>query len=344
MELQSVPTLDVSSKTDIEPLDFQYGVKDKLTVPVSLESYFSQQRLNTYVLIDAASLERFHDLLSLIDTEYEILLGDSIKEDYKSVATYLFDLKRSKELLTWLFTEGEGDKKPSWCLADRSVGVFLQSEFELDELAYFFKKFTRLRDKQDKWRYFRFADSKFFSFMLEEMMGEPEYCSRWFYSTNKQMIENYSIYEYDTRLFKTFKATSKLQAYQPKQKPLIFDDYYQGLSDRYTDKLFSQKMVGIIKDDFSQYYDGDNYDGNNKELTDFIVKSNHISRQLGLKSEQARGYFIAASVFVGRTLDKEDLASVGFYASAMEHENRKTKKLLEQVINNIKRRSLEHGH
>lgn len=339
MELQTASTLDVSTITDIEPLDLQYGVEDKLTVPINLESYFKQQNCNSYVLIDAASLERFHDLLLLIDTDYEILLGNSIKDKYKSVATYLFDLKRSKDLLTWLFTEGEGDKKLSWCLASYSVGVFLQSECELAELAYFFKKFTRLRDKQDKWRYFRFADPKFFSFMLEEMRSEPEYCSRWYYSAKEQMIENFSIYEYDTGLFKTYKATGKLQAYQSKQKTLMFDDYYQSLSDRYADKLFSQKVMTIINSDFSQYYDGDD-----KELADFIVESNHRSRQLGLKSEQARGQFIIASVLVDRTLDKEDLASVGFYASAMEHENRKTKKLLEQVINNIKRRSLEHGH
>lgn len=337
MEPQNTSILNISIKNDVEPLDLQYGVKEKLRAPRKLEDYFSRKDINSYVLIDAASVEQFHSLLELTESKHEILLGSNVQEEFKSVATYLFDLAQSKEFLTWLFTYSEGTNLAQ-CLAERKVGVFLQSSCELAELAYFFKKFIRLRDEKDQWRYFRFADPKFFSFMIEDMVDAPEYCSRWFCSNAKQVIDNYAIYEYEAKLFKIYKAMNELDDYQSKQKPLMFDGFYQALADRYSDKLFAEKVTSIIYSDFSEYYQNDGVG-----LNDLVANINRQSRQLGLKSEQARGNFIAASVLVGRTLGQEDLASVGFYATAMEHENRKTKKLLEQVINNIKRRSLDNG-
>lgn len=337
MEFQREPNISISKINDVYPLNLQYGAKEKLKVPLCLEKYFNRSNINTYVLIDASSIEQFHNLLRLTETKHEILLGDSVIDEYKSVATYLFDLKCSEELLTWLFTHSEG-RDLAWCLAERSTGLFFQSKCDLYELAYYFRKFTRLRDEKDQWRYFRFADPKFFSFMLEQMLGAPEYCSRWFFTSTKQIIDSYSIYEYDTKLFKSYKAANELKNSQSKQKPLVFDDFYQELADRYAEKLFSEKIISIVSSDFSEYYQSD---GN--ELKKRITTADHESKRLGLRSEHARGHFIIASLLVGRVLGQEDLASVGYYATATEHENRKTKKLLEQVINNIKRRSLING-
>lgn len=338
MEIHKNPPVSISTIKNVTPLDLQYGVKDKLEVPKTLESYFNSKESNQYVLIDASAIEQFPTLAEMADADYEILLGQSIQKQFRQVATYLIDITHSKNLLTWLFTQSD-DKKLSWCLAESKAGVFFQSPLRLKELSQYFRKFTRIRDIHNKWRYFRFADPSFFSFMVSEKMQRPEYLYRWFYKEEQLIVNNYATYNYQTATFTIFSPTPELAKCHKQQKPFVYDNYFEQLTSEYQAHRFVEKITNILQQDYKDFYKTQLAD-----LDNFIIEADEAARQLRLKSELARGQFALASILVGRILGKDDLKSVGFYSQSQNHENRKTRILLNQVIHNIQRRNLTNGN
>lgn len=337
MEIRDTLPATITTISEVNPLDLQYGVKDKLEVPPKLEEYFNCQDSNQYVLIDASSIDQFPTLIEMADTQYEILLGQSIQKQFRRVATYLIDVTDSKSLLTWLFTHST-ERKLDWCLAQSKAGVFFQSQLGIKELARYFRKFTRIRDGEEKWRYFRFADPYFFQYMMNSMLNAPEYLYRWFYIDNKLLITNYAIYDFQKSSFTVFRATDELAKYKNQLKPFIYDEYFEEMTNGFLAQRFVNKIINILEKDYHQFYKTQLSD-----LGKFITSANYTAIGFSLKSELARGQFVLASILMGRILSRDDLKAVGFFSQSHSHENRKTKILLNQVILNIQRRNLING-
>lgn len=337
MEIRETQPVTITTISEVNPLDLQYGVKDKLVAPLKLEEYFACQDSNQYVLIDASSIDQFPALVEMADAQYEILLGQSIQKQFRRVATYLIDVTDSKSLLTWLFTHST-EKKLDWCLAQSKAGVFFQSTLGIKELAGYFRKFTRIRDGEGKWRYFRFADPYFFRYMMNTMKDTPEYLYRWFYIDNKPLIANYAVYDFQKSSFTIFRANDELAKYKNQLKPFIYDEYFEEMTSGFLAQRFVNKIINILEKDYQQFYQNQPSD-----LGEFITNANDTAKSFSLKSELARGQFVLASILMGRILSREDLKAVGFFSQSHSHENRKTKVLLNQVINNINKRNLING-
>lgn len=161
--------IDVQDYPAIEPLDTQFGLDPKKTVPDSLhEILFGQPLpseteithyqkevpvLRTYAVLDATKMPYLLlDLLEGSGLHYASLFQGKAQEDYFRQAPYLVELDENNAFTRQLFTGTKGILG----LWEKSLGSFVRSRSDFDPLRHHLRKFTRLRDEQNKWYFFRF--------------------------------------------------------------------------------------------------------------------------------------------------------------------------------------------
>lgn len=161
--------IEVNDYPNIEPLDSQFGVDPKKGVPDCLHeivfgqpspseaetSHYQQQvpRLNTYAILDATKMPYLLlDLLEGSGLRYASLFQGKAQEEYFRQAPYLVELDENNAFTRQLFTGVKGILG----LWEKSLGSFARSRSDFDSLRHHLRKFTRLRDEQNKWYFFRF--------------------------------------------------------------------------------------------------------------------------------------------------------------------------------------------
>ncbi|MDP0925656.1 DUF4123 domain-containing protein [Paracoccus onubensis] len=174
---------------NVEPLDRQFGISPKKTVPdVLREVIFGQPEptqpeieiaggdpanvpsMQTYAILDAAKVTNLPELLGASGLEHRCLFKGNAYDDLKDVAPWLVRLEEGNDFTRRLFTGPDGING----LWDKEPGIYVRSRGILDEIFRHFRKFTRLRDKKDQWRYFRFWDPEFFT--IASMFAKAKRC------------------------------------------------------------------------------------------------------------------------------------------------------------------------
>lgn len=158
---------------NVEPLDAQFGIYPKLTVPAALqEAMFGQPEptdaeieqygdnvppMSTYAILDAAKMPYLlTSLLEQSGLEYQSLFQGDAQEELGEHAPYLVKLEDGNDLTRKLFT----DLKPPLGLWEKELGIFIRSRADLPTLRKHFRKFTKMQDAQGKWHYFRFWEGR----------------------------------------------------------------------------------------------------------------------------------------------------------------------------------------
>ncbi len=157
---------------NVEPLDAQFGVYPKLTVPASLqEAMFGQPEpteserahfgdnvppMGTFAILDAAKMPYLlTGNLENSGLEHQSLFQGDAQEELGDYAPYIVRLEDSNDFTRKLFTTEE-----VMGLYEKELGIFLRSRATLPELRKHFRKFTRVQDEQGKWYYFRFWEGR----------------------------------------------------------------------------------------------------------------------------------------------------------------------------------------
>ena len=161
--------LHVEEIGPVTPLDAQFGVHPKKTVPDALhDALFGQPEpteaeraafgedvppLGTYAVLDAAKMPYL--LTSLLESSglrYQSLFQGAAQEELGEHAPYLVELKDCHDFTRRLFTGPDGING----LWEKELGIFIRSRTSFDALRKHLRKFTRVQDEEGKWYYFRF--------------------------------------------------------------------------------------------------------------------------------------------------------------------------------------------
>lgn len=163
------PTLRITIIDGVEPLDAQFGVFPKKTVPNALygvlfgQSQIATSKMSgipastpilTYAILDAAKIVNLPELLDSSGLEYRCLFKGEAYDNLKYVAPWIVLLDDSNDFTRKLFTRSGSP----WHLWDIEPGIYIRSPASLDDMCRHFRKFTRIQDESGKWYYLRFWD------------------------------------------------------------------------------------------------------------------------------------------------------------------------------------------
>lgn len=136
----------------IERLDLQQGVLPRRNVPEDIHDDLFGGTGHSYAVLDAAKVPMLPELLETSGLAYTSLFKGAAAEKLVDVAPYLVRLRPDSDFTRRLFTVSSRDSD----LAEGEVGVFLRSRADLDQICRHLRYFTRLRDENGQWLYFRF--------------------------------------------------------------------------------------------------------------------------------------------------------------------------------------------
>ena len=165
--------LRVETIEGVAPLDRQFGIHPKKSVPDALhDALFGQPApteaeieaaggvaaavpsLQTYAILDAAKVVILPELLDANRLEHRCLFKGAAYDELKNVAPWIVRLEEGNHFTRSLFTGPEGING----LWETEPGFYIRSRATLDELWGHFRKFTRVQNPAGKWYYLRFWD------------------------------------------------------------------------------------------------------------------------------------------------------------------------------------------
>ncbi|OSQ43093.1 DUF4123 domain-containing protein [Thalassospira sp. MCCC 1A01428] len=173
----------------VEPLDAQFGVFPRKTLPEALTEWFFgpatpnifANRADTgntddnpsrlYTVLDAGKIANLGELLSSSGLEYQCLFNGKTANELAEVAPYLVKLEDNNSFTRQLFSRG----KEPWFLWDRAGGIFIRTAATLTELRKHLRKFTRINRGKNDWVYFRFWDGPVLNALLRGMESKPSH-------------------------------------------------------------------------------------------------------------------------------------------------------------------------
>ncbi|WP_394196061.1 DUF4123 domain-containing protein [Litoreibacter albidus] len=112
--------------------------------------------LHTYAILDAAKLAGLGELLAASGLEHRCLFKGDAYDELKDVAPWIVRLEKCNGITRNLFTRSSAGSH----LWDKESGIYLRSRGTLDEMWGHFRKFTKVKDEDGRWFYFRFWECK----------------------------------------------------------------------------------------------------------------------------------------------------------------------------------------
>ena len=150
---------------DVEPLDAQFGIAEKKSVPAGLsKALFGPtdavrgDKAATYAVLDAAKVPGLPEMLTASGLDHECLLQGKARDELRNAAPYLVRLDPTNTFTRHLFTRSND----AWHLWDREPGLYMRHAGSMEDVRRHFRRFTRLRHANGSWFYFRFWDSTCF--------------------------------------------------------------------------------------------------------------------------------------------------------------------------------------
>lgn len=145
--------LNRKSIPDIQALDTQLGIQDKVPAPAALiPALFGDPDVRCYAILDGAKITALDVLLESSGLEYRPLFLGEAQEEIGDQAPFIVALDPENPFTANLFT----DSPASWHLWGVDWGILIQSRATLDQVWNHVRKFTRIKDVNGKWFFFRF--------------------------------------------------------------------------------------------------------------------------------------------------------------------------------------------
>lgn len=162
-EASTSSALTVQVIDRVEPLDSQFGLVKRLTVPTALHKPLFGQLIKdcatiplyTYAILDAAKVPCLPEILDASGLDYASLFQGEAAEELRYVAPYLVRLEEEHDFTRNLFTMGEA----GWQMWDKEPAIFIRAQVRLHELRKHLRKFTQIRTEAGSVEYFRFWES-----------------------------------------------------------------------------------------------------------------------------------------------------------------------------------------
>jgi hypothetical protein len=186
LEKPSERQLQIGTIDGVEPLNSQFGITQPKTVPdVLREPLLGQPEptaaelavevdpiqippLHTYAILDAARVSDLPELLDASGLEHRCLFRGDAYDELKDVAPWIVRIEAGNSFTRNLFTLSDA----VWHLWDKEPGIYIRSRGSLDDMWAHFRKFTRVKDEDGKWFYFRFWEPREFAeIMSQDGMG-----------------------------------------------------------------------------------------------------------------------------------------------------------------------------
>lgn len=286
---RTAPKVGIETTDEIEPLDSQIGVKKPLTVPprIRQQLFSSPEEIadsgasfsNTYAVIDAAKVPGLPEMLESSGLEHECLFQGEAERELKDVAPWVVRLEESSSFTRCLFTSG----KASWQMWDAEFGIFVRSEQQLSDLRRALRKFTKVKDQNGKWFYFRFWEPDYMNGILRN--GDERTVAR--------MLALGTIFTFDTQL-------ETMTVFRDATGPSDLSHAVFHLRETDLEALamvsarrFARRVGAWLLDVYGP-------PPGNGDATDFALR--HILRagdRLGLRDERSVADYVAASWLLG---------------------------------------------
>lgn len=109
----------------------------------------------TFALLDGSRIPNLGLMLDGADLPYRCLYKGEAEEELGEMAPYLVELDQHAQFTRGLLTDDPNSQAP-WHLWRLNACVFLRADLSLEDLWRHLRKFTRLRDQNDKWLLVRF--------------------------------------------------------------------------------------------------------------------------------------------------------------------------------------------
>ncbi|NSX53401.1 DUF4123 domain-containing protein [Parasulfitobacter algicola] len=297
--------LIINTIKDIEPLDDQFGVDPKKTVPPALYDLFFGQRdpttvsndpkdappLQTYAILDAAKIANLPQLLASTELEYRCLFKGQAYDELKDVAPWIVTLKEHNTFTRNLFSHDPKDPAP-WHNWDKEPGIFIRSQASLDDIWRHFRKFTKVQDEAGKWYYLRFYDPKIaFPYITqserfsERILNVP---------TARQSTSMVIIDKTNAHHIKLAEVPTK-----PSAGIYVMDHHDKDIFRALTFISRANVLLEKLKDSFSFETDNDAY-------RDAIITTMHRMHQYGFRQKRQLEQLATWDIFYGPNFEKND--------------------------------------
>jgi len=190
-ENQEASILAMNVIEGVEPLDPKANAWPPKTVPDAIhEVLFGQAdaakaEMHTYAILDAAKITNLPELLSASGLEHRCLFKGAALDDLSGVAPWVVLLEEEASLTKNLFTKSEA----MFHFWDAEPGIYLRSEASLAEICTHFRRFTKVKDDQGKWLFFRYWDVLTAQVYFEGVQGDASRINPFFGLPKRQGLE-----------------------------------------------------------------------------------------------------------------------------------------------------------
>lgn len=304
--------LRVTTIKNVEPLDQQFGVQPKKTVPeVLYDTLFGQPEpsdaeiaavdgdpaavpaMQTYAVLDAAKVMNLPELLGASGLEHRCLFKGKSYDELKNVAPWIVRLEDGNDFTRRLFTGPKGING----LWDKEPGIYARSRGSLEDMWKHFRKFTRVSDENGNWFYFRFWEAGYAESYFAALGTFPEKMRAWL-TTESDRFLGIGIGSHDG--FTTFAYRSDMLLPIRQNRTFQYEDPERAAHVQAKRREFIGKLCRHLSMTSTKFADLDTQ--RQEQLGWHFVQS---AAQFGMKIEQSVADFAAASVLAGQPLEKD---------------------------------------
>lgn len=252
--------LSIETVENVEPLNRQFGVWPKKTVPTSLqEIIFGHSNptkaeipatdgnpdaalpMYSYAILDGAKVTGLPEFLEGSGLEHRCLFKGEAYEELKDVAPWIVRLEDGNDFVRRLFTGSEGING----LWEKEPGIFMRSRRKLDEMWKHFRRFVRLRDERSQWFYFRFWEPGLMTRYLAEVATDMERLACWGQYRSEPALSAILTVNAEKREFLCFSFPS-FSDWQPRNRGFEIGDLERSIFRRHQEDRFIKKLQKFL--------------------------------------------------------------------------------------------------
>ncbi len=303
--------LNLVEVESIAPLDRQFGVHPRLSVPDVLRPYLFEAPapsdaeialygtisaippMQTYLVADAQAFPDWDSLRQNLDVPNRCLFTGEAEQNLGHLAPYLVELAEeddfTRRLLTFLDDIDEHSAMHHW---HRPFGLILRSREGFDAVFNHLRRFTKLQDEAGKWHFRRFWDARHSYHWLPLLKTYLPVAARFFGCTQAQstaVLHSISVLDgprarmliarWNNDAFIAPSDRARLPV--SRQQPLDVD--YRLLLDRATRARSLDKVVDYLIRTYPQRF-GKNHLAR-KDVEEFARDCREIGLRLGASTE-----------------------------------------------------------